>query len=64
MSSQSRIILLRHSLVACICAFERLCNMIKAHYAENVASFESALAKVQSYQTQDKPWQQVQQISD
>jgi cobalt-zinc-cadmium efflux system outer membrane protein len=33
-------------------------------YAENVTSFESALAKVQSYQTQDKPWQQVQQISE
>ncbi len=33
-------------------------------YAENVTSFESALAKVQSYQTQDKLWQQVQQISE
>lgn len=58
MSSQS-IILLRHSLVACICA-----AAMQYSYAENVTSFESALAKVQSYQTQDKPWQQVQQISE
>lgn len=58
MSSQS-IIFLRHSLVACICA-----AAMQYSYAENVTSFESALAKVQSYQTQDKLWQQVQQISE
>ena len=39
MSSQS-IILLRHSLVACICA-----AAMQYSYAENVTSFESALAK-------------------
>ncbi|WP_312080405.1 TolC family protein [Acinetobacter schindleri] len=58
MSSQS-IIFLRYSLVTCICT-----AAMQYSYAENVTSFESALAKVQSYQTQDKLWQQGQQISE
>ena len=37
---------------------------LQSAFAENVSSFESALAKVQSYQAQTDIWQQQQQISD
>lgn len=37
---------------------------LQSTFAENVSSFESALAKVQSYQAQTDIWQQQQQISD
>lgn len=48
-----------HSLLACVCT-----AAMQYSHAENVTSFESALAKVQSYQTQDQLWQQGQQISE
>jgi cobalt-zinc-cadmium efflux system outer membrane protein len=48
------------SLVACcLCA-----AAAQSCYAENINSFESALAKVQSYQAQDQQWQLGQQISE
>jgi cobalt-zinc-cadmium efflux system outer membrane protein len=48
-----------HSLLACMCT-----ATMQYSHAENVTSFESALAKLQSYQTQDQLWQQGQQISE
>ena len=50
---------MRQSLVACLCA-----AVWQAASAETVSSFESALAKVQSYQAQNEQWQQIQKVQN
>ena len=51
--------LIRHSLVACI-----MLASLQVSAAETITRFESALAKVQRYQSQNEIWQQGQNISD
>ena len=41
-----------------------IATALQSAFAENINSFESALAKVQNYQAQTDIWQQQQQISD